>query len=53
MTIITDLIYNYYYNKFMKENSKSENNINWVKLERLINCVKNSVDKINKLTKER
>lgn len=33
--MITDLIYEYYYRSFMKENNKSEININWEKLEKL------------------
>jgi hypothetical protein len=33
--MLKNLIYNYYYTKFIKENSKSENQINWNKLNRL------------------
>jgi hypothetical protein len=33
--MIKDLIYNYYYKKFMKENSKNEIDIDWNKLYRL------------------
>jgi len=41
--MIKDLIYNYYYRSFMKENSKGEDTINWRKLERLDKmCVKYS-----------
>jgi len=29
------LIYNYYYKKFMKENNKDENDINWEEWNRL------------------
>ena len=35
MKVITDLIYEYYYKNFMKENSKSEKDINWNKWKRL------------------
>jgi hypothetical protein len=33
--MLKNLIYNYYYKKFMKENSKAENQINWNKFNRL------------------
>jgi hypothetical protein len=33
--MIKTFIYNYYYSKFMKENSKNEKDIDWIKLSRL------------------
>lgn len=33
--MIKKIIYNYYYNKFMKENNKPSDNIDWIKWEHL------------------
>ncbi|VYU50713.1 hypothetical protein [Clostridium butyricum] len=33
--MIKKIIYNYYYNKFMKENRKNDNEIDWTKWEYL------------------
>jgi hypothetical protein len=33
--MLKNLIYNYYYDKFIKENNKNEKDIDWIKLNRL------------------